>query len=162
MEHVRLVPVDDPAARRLDEALAGFLAEGSGSGRERPFDPVPLPAGFASVPPGPRLGAALAEVPVRRVSGHDTVDVISAAHRQACHAQAVFLRALLETGMRRPGSGDTVARVGSPGEFAAEEARAALTWSRRRADSTFEFAWQLFERLPMLGEAMHAGRLDEP
>ncbi|RIQ34758.1 DUF222 domain-containing protein, partial [Jiangella rhizosphaerae] len=162
VEHVRLVPDDDPAARRLDEALAGFLAGDGGSGRERSIDPVPLPAGFASMPPGPRLGAALARVPVQRVNGHDTVDVMSAAYRQLCHAQAVFLRALLETGMRRPGSGDTVARLASPGEFAAEEARAALTWSRRRADTTFEFAWQLFERLPMLGEAMHAGRLDEP
>lgn len=99
---------------------------------------------------------------MRRVSGHDTVDVMTAAYRQACHAQAVFLRALLETGMRRSGSGDGVARLASPGEFAAEEARAALVWSRRRADSMFEFAWQVHERLPMLGEAMQAGELDEP
>ncbi len=167
VEQIRLVPDDDPAIRRLDDAVAGFLS-GRGTGRSgpggdaSPGGPVPLPADLGSVPPGPALGAVLAEVPVRRVSGHDTVDVMAAAYRQACHAQSVFLRALLETGMRRVHSGDDVARVESPGEFAAEEARAALVWSRRRADSTFEFAWQVHERLPMLGEAMEAGVLDEP
>ncbi len=158
VEQIRLVPDDDPAIRRLDDAVAGFL-----SGRDAsPGGPVPLPAGFGALPPGPALGAVLADVPVRRVSGHDTVDVMTAAYRQVCHAQAVFLRALLETGMRRAHSGDGVARVENPGEFAAEEARAALVWSRRRSDSTFEFAWQVHERLPMLGEAMEAGVLDEP
>ncbi|TDD69690.1 HNH endonuclease [Jiangella aurantiaca] len=162
---IRLVPDDEPAVRRLDDAVAGFLAGGSGyrcSTRELSADPVPLPGGFESMEPGPELAAALARVPVRRVRGHDTVDVMTAAYRQACHAQAVFLRALLETGMRRAHSGDGVSRVEWPGEFAAEEARAALVWSRRRADSTFEFAWQVHERLPMLGEAMEAGELDEP
>ncbi|WP_052763171.1 HNH endonuclease signature motif containing protein [Jiangella alkaliphila] len=121
-----------------------------------------VPAGLATMRPGAELSAVLAEIPVRRVSGHDTVDVMAAAYRQVCHAQGVFLRALLETGMRRPHTPEGVSRLESPGEFAAEEARAALMWSRRRADSTFEFAWQVHERLPMLGEAMEAGVLDEP
>ncbi len=164
---VVLVPHDEPAVRRLDDAVAAYRPHcrhrrAPQARPEATSGPVPLPAGFASLPPGPALGAVLAEVPVRRVSGHDTVDVMAAAYRQACHAQSVFLRALLETGMRRAHSGDGVARVESPGEFAAEEARAALVWSRRRADSTFEFAWQVHERLPMLGEAMDAGVLDEP
>lgn len=155
--------------RRLDKTVAGFLADVSGTGSRcgtaeeaASGGPVPLPEGFAALRPGPGLGAALARVPVRRVGGYDTVEVMSAAYRQVCHAQAVFLRALLETGMRRAHSGDTVSRVSSPGEFASEEARAALVWSRRRADSTFEFAWQVHERLPMLGAAMYAGVLDEP
>ncbi len=164
---LRLVPNDADAARRLDDAVAAYRPHGcrvrdrDDTGQHTP-GAVRLPGGFGTLAPGPALGAVLAEVPVRRVSGHDTVDVMAAAYRQACHAQSVFLRALLETGMRRVHSGDGVARVESPGEFAAEEARAALVWSRRRADSTFEFAWQVHERLPMLGEAMEAGVLDEP
>nr|WP_281352416.1 HNH endonuclease signature motif containing protein [Phytoactinopolyspora alkaliphila] len=64
--------------------------------------------------------------------------------------------------MRQPGSADGLARVEHPGEFAAEEARAALVWSRMRASATFAFAWDVHQRLPMLGEAMYAGVLDEP
>ncbi|WP_081904005.1 DUF222 domain-containing protein, partial [Microbispora rosea] len=45
---------------------------------------------------------------------------------------------------------------------APDEARAALVWSRRRADSAFDLAWNLHRRLPVLGEAMLAGELDEP
>ncbi|SDU74099.1 HNH endonuclease signature motif containing protein [Jiangella alkaliphila] len=165
-EQIRLVQDDDPAVRRLDDAVAGFLlgrrSGRSGSGGDAGSGPVPVPSDLGSLPPGPQLGAALARVPVRRVSGHDTVEVMAAAYRQVCHAQGVFLRALLETGMRRPHTPEGVSRLQSPGEFAAEEARAALVWSRRRADSTFEFAWQVHERLPMLGEAMEAGVLDEP
>jgi hypothetical protein len=108
------------------------------------------------------LAALLDRIPVARVCGADTVVVMQAAYRQASHERAVFLRALLETGMRRVHTPDTVARVQIPGEFAAEEARAALVWSRRRSDTTFALAFDIFERLPMLGEAMLAGAVDEP
>lgn len=87
---------------------------------------------------------------------------MAAAYRQANHDRAVFLRAVLESGLRRAGSGDTVARVEHPGEFAAEHVRAHLVWSRRRADTTFALAWDVHMRLPMLGDAMYAGYLDEP
>nr|WP_246211346.1 HNH endonuclease signature motif containing protein [Phytoactinopolyspora alkaliphila] len=84
-----------------------------------------------------------------------------AAYRQAGYERAVFLAAVLESGLRRVGSKDAVSRVQCPGEFAAEEARAALVWSRRRADTSFGLAWDVHRRLPMLGEAMYAGDLDE-
>jgi hypothetical protein len=69
---------------------------------------------------------------------------------------------VLETGLRQPFSIDTVERVRRLGEFAAEEARAALVWSRSRAEATIGFAFDIFDRLPLLGEAMLAGQLDEP
>lgn len=114
------------------------------------------------MPPGPKLAQALAMVDVTRLSGHDTVVAMQAAHRQCCHERAVMLRAVLETGLREFGSADTVERCAEPGEFAAEETRAALTLSRRAADDTYEFAWDIFCRLAKLGEAMLAGELDEP
>ncbi|MBX6382960.1 MAG: HNH endonuclease [Microbispora sp.] len=123
---------------------------------------VPIPDGLAAIPPGAELAALLAEVNVERVSGFDTVEVLKAAYRQVCHARAWFLHALLEVGLRDSFSGDEVARLEVPDEFAPDEARAALVWSRRRANSTFELAWNVHRRLPILGEAMLAGILDEP
>lgn len=123
--------------------------------------PVPIPEGLAEMAPGPQLAQVLAEIPFVQVSGHDTVEVLRAAYRLATHYRTVFLAALLETGLREPFSHDSVARVETPGEFASEEARAALSWSRTRASSTFSLAFDVLDRLPMLGEAMLAGELDE-
>jgi hypothetical protein len=47
-----------------------------------------------------------------------------------------------------------------PREFGAEEARAKLAWSQRRAHTSLGLAFDLFLRLPALAEAMPAGRLD--
>ncbi|MBE3010257.1 DUF222 domain-containing protein [Microbispora sp. NEAU-D428] len=104
----------------------------------------------------------LADIDVEQVSGFDTVEVLKAAYRQSCHDRARFLHALLEVGLREQFSGDSVVRLEVPDEFAPDEARAALAWSRRRADSAFDLAWNLHRRLPVLGEAMLAGELDEP
>jgi hypothetical protein len=124
--------------------------------------PVPIPDELASVPPGAVLGELLEDIDVERVSGYDTVEVLCAQYRQLCWQQARFYQAVLETGLRKPFSIDTVDRVVHPGEFAAEEARAALVWSRSRAERVLSFAIEVFRRLPVLGEAMLAGELDEP
>ena len=114
------------------------------------------------MPPGALLGSMLEDLDIERVRGFDTVVVLSAEYRQLCRQQARVYRALLETGLRKPFSIDTVERMPWPGEFAAEEARAALAWSRSRAERAFGFAVDMFMRLPVLGEAMLAGELDEP
>ncbi|MEU7916996.1 DUF222 domain-containing protein, partial [Microbispora bryophytorum] len=121
-----------------------------------------IPAGLAVMPPGAGLARVLAGIDVERVSGFDTVEVLKAAYRQSCHERARFLHALLEVGLREQFTGDSVVRLHVPDEFAPDEARAALVWSRRRADSAFDLAWNLHRRLPILGEAMLAGELDEP
>lgn len=131
-------------------------------GLELESKPVPLPDGLAEAVPGARLAELLAGVDVRRVSGFDTVDALKAAYRQLCHIRGWFLLALLEVGLREQGSGEEVCRLEVPDEFAPDEARAALVWSRRRSDTAFELAWNVHRRLPALGEAMLAGRLDEP
>ena len=127
-----------------------------------PGVPVPVPAELAVAPPGPVLGALLEDIDVETVSGYDTVEVLCAEYRQLCRQAARFYRAVLETGLRTPFSITTVQRVNTPGEFAAEEARAALVWSRTRAERAFGLALDLFDRLPQLGAAMLAGELDEP
>ncbi|GLX06533.1 hypothetical protein Misp03_34600 [Microbispora sp. NBRC 16548] len=114
------------------------------------------------MPPGAELAQMLADIDVERVSGFDTVEVLKAAYRQSCHDRARFLHTLLEVGLREQFTGDSVVRLEVPDEFAPDEARAALVWSRRRADSAFDLAWNLHRRLPALGEAMLAGELDEP
>jgi uncharacterized membrane protein YgcG len=108
------------------------------------------------------LAELLDALAVEEVSGFDTVRLLEAAYRQLSHVRAVFLSILRETGLRRPGSVATVERTKAPNEFACEEARAALVWSRARAASTYGFAIDVFDRLAVLGEAMLAGTLDEP
>ena len=124
--------------------------------------PVPVPEEVDVLPPGPMLAEVLDEIPVEQVRGFDVVRLLEAAYRQLCHDRAVFLSILLETGLRRPGSVGTVERAKFPTEFSCEEARAALVWSRTRAANTFGLAMDVFHRLPMLGEAMLRGELDEP
>ncbi|HEX6231494.1 MAG TPA: DUF222 domain-containing protein [Jiangellaceae bacterium] len=124
--------------------------------------PVAVPQELDVLPPGALLGSLLEDVDIERVRGYDTVVVLGAGYRQLCRQQARVYRALLETGLRRPFSVDTVERLARPGAFAAEEARAALVWSRLRAERAFGFAVDVFVRLPVLGEAMLAGELDEP
>ncbi|HEX6231889.1 MAG TPA: DUF222 domain-containing protein [Jiangellaceae bacterium] len=127
-----------------------------------PGVPVPVPEEMAVAPPGAVLAGMLEDVEIEQVSGHDTVTVMLAEYRLMCRQQARFYRAVLETGSRKPFSLTTVQRLAVPGEFAAEEARAALVWSRTRAERVFGFALDIFCRLPVLGQAMLAGELDEP
>lgn len=124
--------------------------------------PVAVPAELEVVPAGAVLCELLDELAVEAVSGFDTVRVVKAAYRQACRQWAVFLQALAETGLRVPGSADAVVRRDGPDEFGCEEARAGLVWSRTRAFRVYRFAVDVFVRLPVLGEAMLTGRLDEP
>lgn len=122
---------------------------------------TPTGLAIAGATPGPDLDAVLTPIDVASISGYETVEVLKAWERQVSRDRAMMLRAVLETGLRTPGSGDDIDLLPEPGEFASEEARAALVWSRRRARDTFEFAWDVHVRLPMLGEAMVAGELDE-
>ncbi|NEE03617.1 HNH endonuclease signature motif containing protein [Phytoactinopolyspora halotolerans] len=166
----RDVPVrrggDAAAHRRADQPghASHAVGDGDGDGDEDSGGggPWPVPQGLDAVPAGADLLAMLEDIPIAGVSGRDTVEVMKAAYRQATRDRALFLLCLLETGMRVPGSADTLQRVQVPGEFAPEEARAALVWSRSRAGRVFGFAYDIHHRLPMLGQAMLAGVLDEP
>ncbi|NEE04618.1 DUF222 domain-containing protein, partial [Phytoactinopolyspora halotolerans] len=155
----------DMPVRRGGAAARHGGRDGGGEdscGAEGGGGPWPVPQGLDAVPAGADLLAMLEDIPIAGVCGRDTVEVMKAAYRQATRDRALFLLCLLETGMRVPGSADTLQRVQVPGEFAPEEARAALVWSRSRAGRVFGFAYDIHHRLPMLGQAMLAGVLDEP
>jgi hypothetical protein len=53
-------------------------------------------SGLAGLPPGPELGALLADRGLAAVANADTVDVLKAWSRQLAHTQAGFLAALVE------------------------------------------------------------------
>ncbi len=118
-----------------------------------------IPEDLAQRAPGPELAAALAGIELPRLTGFDAVEVLRAEYRQLAHAQARVLAVLAEVGCCE--DADSLVRV-EPGQFAAEEARAALVWTRRRADEEFWFARDLLTRLPAALAAMLAGDCDRP
>ena len=72
------------------------------------------------------------------------------------------MAAMVEVGLCGLGSDDEVPRRAVPGEFSADEVRAALVLTRRAADAQFWLAYDLITRLPQVHAAMEAGVLDEP
>ncbi len=114
---------------------------------------------LAELSPGPDLAALLASVDLAAVSDVDIVDVLKARDRQGAHERAQFLRAVLATGLRS--SAASGCGPGELGPYAWAEVRAGLMVTPNGAEGLLEHASELFVRLPVLGEAMLAGGLDE-
>jgi len=112
------------------------------------------------MPPGADLACALARVDTARLSGADTVTALRAWYRQHNHATAGLLRAIREAGLAD--SADAVSRAEELDDRSADEARAALAWSRGRAVMRLGLADDLLCRLPEVFEALDAGLIDEP
>jgi len=112
------------------------------------------------MPPGADLACALARVDTARLSGADTVTALRAWYRQHNHATAGLLRAIREAGLAD--SADAVSRAEELDDWSADEARAALAWSRGRAVMRLGVADDLLCRLPEVFEALDAGLIDEP
>ncbi|WP_283133976.1 HNH endonuclease signature motif containing protein [Rhizohabitans arisaemae] len=119
-----------------------------------------VPAGLAQMPPGAELARVLAGIDIGRVSAPDAVEVLKARYRQHCHDEAHLMAAMVEVGLRTPGPDSLVCRADAPDEFSSDELRPALVWSRRRAGSRFDEAWDLMSRLPMVHAALERGRID--
>ncbi|HEX2357430.1 MAG TPA: DUF222 domain-containing protein [Micromonosporaceae bacterium] len=117
-------------------------------------------AKLADTPPGPRLAALVDSLDLARLSGSDCVEVLRAHYRQATHERGLFLAAVAEVVLRDEADG--VGRTGEPSEFAFDEVRAALTFTRRAADAVCALAHRLAAQLPRVLAAMVAGVLDEP
>jgi hypothetical protein len=114
------------------------------------------------MPPGPGLAAVLAGIDPGRVSGYDCVELLKARYRQCNHDTAALLATMAEVGICETAPDDEVARRSEPGEFAADEVRAALVLTRRAAAARFDLAYGLATRLPAVLAALAAGWLDEP
>jgi hypothetical protein len=100
-----------------------------------------LPEDLAEVEPGPELSRALAGIELSRLSGYDCVEVLKARYRQVNHERAQLMAAMVEVGLCGIGPDDELPRRSMPGEFAADEVRAALVWTRRAADA--QFGWRM-------------------
>lgn len=124
---------------------------------------VVVPERLAELPPGPRLAAALAAIDRSRLNGFDLVTVLQSQARQVAHEQAQLLADLVAVAHCPPGGpAAPVARVEQISEFAADEIRAALTWTRRAADDQLSLGVAIVERLPEVHRALAAGSIDLP
>ncbi len=121
-----------------------------------------IPEDLAEVAPGPELARVLAGIELSRLSGYDCVEVLKARYRQVNHERARLMAAMVEVGLCGIGPDDELPRRAAPGEFSADEVRAALVLTRRAAHTQFWLAHDLITRLPAVHAALDAGLIDEP
>ncbi|HSZ28468.1 MAG TPA: hypothetical protein VK784_01770, partial [Pseudonocardiaceae bacterium] len=119
-----------------------------------------IPEGLAQMAPGPELGVLLGELDMSALTGTDLVEVLRARARQLSHEQAQLLAAMVEIGLCDPHAGsDEVARRAQASEYAADEIRAALAWTRNATDREYHFAETLLTRLPAVFTALDTGAI---
>ena len=119
-----------------------------------------VPEDLAAMPPGPGLAAVLAGLAHDRVPNDEIVEVLEAQSRQLAHEQARMFSVLSEVLHRRPTGPGMVRRGSTPVPYGADEVRAALAWSRRFADRETDLAFVLVVELPLVWQALLAGRID--
>ncbi len=117
-------------------------------------------AALADIPVGPALAAAVASLDLSLLTGSQCMDVLQAHQRQDNHQRAALFAVVSEV-MHR-GEADTSVLEEYPGEFAADEVRAALVLTRRAAESLCSFAVDVVRRLPAVQAAFAAGLIDQP
>lgn len=121
-----------------------------------------LPEGLDEMAPGPELAGILAGIDVFRLDEFDRVTVLKAQARQLAHTHAEFYQTMVavDQGVRQ--SVKEQGWAGDPYKYSSDEIRAALCWTRRRADHEMSLAWSLLERLPGVWKALSQGRIDQP
>ncbi len=117
-------------------------------------------AGLVHVPSGPSLAAALACLDLKVLTGSQVVDVLKARYRQNSHDRAQLFAVIAEV-MHR-GQAESTVFEEYPGEFAADEVRAALVLTRRAADSLCDLAESVVRSLPTVYQAFATGVIDQP
>ena len=110
-----------------------------------------------SVPAGPELAAALAEIDVSRVTAYDRVDLWAAKQRLVAHYQASgFLDMVAVEDEFVDERGDEQAAF----DGASAEFELAGIFGRRGGEYQQWLAGELWRRLPAVGAALFAGRID--
>jgi len=118
---------------------------------------------LAAMPAGPALAAALGAIELARVPNDRMLDVLAAQYRQLSHEQARTIAPLAEIGRCDAISvAGAVTRVSEPGQYAAEETRAALRWTRNAAECEHDLAEAVVHGMPLVFEAWWAGEIDRP
>jgi hypothetical protein len=125
------------------------VASTSGVGR--------IPVGLAEMEPGPVLAAFLVSVADEDLSGYDRVVVMQAHQKMASHYAGRVYRDMTEVADVLVGIDDDPRWAAAA---ASAEVRAALTLTRRAADSEVHFALELRDRLPAVAEALTTGSID--
>jgi hypothetical protein len=126
---------------------------------EMPY--IPLPEGLADLPPGPGLGAALAEVDRAGCNGFQLVELVQARHRQLCWEQAQLLADLHELAYAPYAAPDGPPRRSPMRDpHAAEEVSFALAVTMRAAEDDLALAFNLFNGFQAVYTALAAGRID--
>ena len=92
----------------------------------------PIPSDLEKMTPGPGLAAILSGINPSRLSGYDLVAVLLAQQHQISHDQARWYAVMVEVSHR---TDPQYGRSDEAVEFASDEIRAALTLTRRTADS---------------------------
>jgi hypothetical protein len=120
-----------------------------------------IPDNLDEMAPGQELGAILEGLDVSRLNGHDLVVVLAAQARQVAHLQAKMYASMAAIAHSPAGDADSpVDRSLEQVEFAADEIRAALCWTRRKADTELDLALRLAGTLNPTWEYLHDGKID--
>lgn len=122
-----------------------------------------LPVEIENLSAGPELAALLDGVDRRSLNGYELVLLLQARLRQVSHLQAELLADMVELAYSPPCyEDDPPIRLDHVDELASDEIRAALTWTRRAAETQLDLAWRLVRRLPEVWKALHEGLIDLP
>jgi len=116
-----------------------------------------IPIDLDQMEPGPFLAAILNHTDVDRLSGHDRVVALKAFQRMASHYQAQTFQAMASIS-------DLMHDLDDDFELAhrsaATEIRAALTLTRRAAETELDLALDTRQRLPQVWQALARGDID--
>jgi hypothetical protein len=116
-----------------------------------------IPMDLDQMEPGPFLAAILNSTDVDQLSGHDRVVALRAFQRMASHYKAQTLQAMASIS-------DLMHDLDDDFELAhrsaATEIRAALTLTRRAAETELDLAIDTRQRLPQVWEALSRGDID--
>ena len=116
-----------------------------------------IPPGLDQMEPGPFLAAILNRTDVDRLSGHDRVIALRACRRMASHYAAQTYQAMASISDHMHDLDDDFELAH---RSAATEIRAALTLTRRAAESELDLALDTRQRLPRVWEALAQGEID--
>jgi hypothetical protein len=120
-----------------------------------------LPVGLAKMPPGPELAVALSTVDFGGLPAELLQVALAAQGRQSSHEQARLLAAGVALA-RIPWEGPDPVRRDQADTFVSTRVAWTLTMSERSADKLLDLGFDLIDRLPMVYEALLAGRIDYP
>ncbi|MET9023283.1 DUF222 domain-containing protein [Actinopolymorpha sp. NPDC004070] len=119
-----------------------------------------LPAGFADLPGGPELAAAIAAVDLAACNGWELEEYVKGTRRMVCWAESASLTGVNELTYAEPGLRDEPAeRSDTPDPMTSVVLEPLLGWTGYRAAQYVGMAAAL-QRLPRVGEALAGGQLE--